>query len=297
MAPRLPDFLIVGAQKSGTTWLQSALRKHPRIFLPKEEIPFFEDPDYAQSSLGELANRFSKVDSILTTGIKRPTYLARPECAPRIARDIPQAKIIILLRSPVERAISATHHLMRMSVIGVGDPDALLNDLLDRHAQDPDPYGILHFGRYADHVEQYAELFGPNRLLTLLHSDIAECPQTVLHKTCIFLGVTEIRPPHLNDVVNPGVYDRSKLASMNWINRKRFQIDPRTGRLSERTPGFRRLTFGALQRLVLALPEAGQKRARIEPATKQRLLDFYSKDIEKLSRLIGRDLSGWSKIS
>jgi len=297
LAPRLPDFLIVGAQKAGTTWLQSALRKHPRIFLPKEETPFFEDPDYAQSSLSQLEDRFSKTDSILTIGIKRPTYLSKPECAPRIARDIPHAKIITVLRSPVERAISAAHHLMRMGVIAVGDPDALLNDLMDRYARSPDPYGILHFGLYAGSVEQYAGLFGSSRHLIMLHSDIVDDPQAVFRTGCAFLGVDQTMPQHLPDIVNPGVYDRGKLASMNWMSRQRFQIDPRSGRLFERTHGFHRLTFGLAQRLVMALPNAGQKHARVTMATKQRLLDFYRADIERLSPLIGRDLSRWTELS
>lgn len=103
----LPNFLIIGAQKSATTFLLRCLREHPDVFVPSGEIPFFEDPDYSQGDIESFARLFARGCHKKAVGLKRPNYLHKPECPERIHRHIPSARLIVILRDPIERAISA----------------------------------------------------------------------------------------------------------------------------------------------------------------------------------------------
>jgi len=297
---RLPDFIILGAQKSATSWLHKCLRSHPQIFMPRNETSFFEDPDYKESSLALFAEQFHDVAPQTLIGIKRPTYLSRAECAPRIAHDLPKAKLLFLLRMPVQRAISATFHLMRMGIIAVGDPDRLLNDLLDRYPEGPDPHGILYFGRYAEAIASFAALMPPEQRLVLLQTDIRENPAGSYRDACDFLGINaDFRPPMLHCRVNTGVYGAHAIKISALLSRGGYRRNPVNDRIQvkEGLWGFAcTKAIAAVQRATAIMSAPGQENARITPATEQRLLDYYRPDIERLSGLIGRDLSSWTSM-
>jgi hypothetical protein len=105
----LPNFVIIGAQKSASTFLQVCLSDHPNVFLPNGETPFFESPDYEQSNVSDLERIFEK-RSEKRIGIKRPNYIGKPEVPKRIEFHLPHAKLIAVLRNPIDRAISAYYH-------------------------------------------------------------------------------------------------------------------------------------------------------------------------------------------
>ena len=75
---RLPDFAIIGAQKSATTFLHGCLAEHPEVYMPRAEIPFFESPDYERSKISDLAGLFAG-RSEKWLGFKRPNFLGKPE--------------------------------------------------------------------------------------------------------------------------------------------------------------------------------------------------------------------------
>ena len=83
----LPRFLIIGAQKAGSTFLHETLRQHPSLFLPRYETPIFEDPFYQAGAVqSELGRILAPARPDQKPGIKRPDYLGRPECPARLAR-------------------------------------------------------------------------------------------------------------------------------------------------------------------------------------------------------------------
>lgn len=134
---RLPDFVIIGAGKSATTWLHMALRKHPEVFLPESETPFFEDPYYCESDLTRLFSELRNAQANATVGIKRPNYLCTPGCAVRLARHMPGALLIAMLRNPVERAVSQYFHLVRSGRLPVEDPDTVFSRYLGGQFESP----------------------------------------------------------------------------------------------------------------------------------------------------------------
>ena len=118
----LPDFLLLGAQKAGSTSLYVHLMQHPQIIgVARKELHFF---DY-KSALGswwyrtnfptkaEMAQRSAALGKPVLTGEASPYYLFHPHAARRIARLLPDVKLIALLRNPVDRAFSHYHHEVR----------------------------------------------------------------------------------------------------------------------------------------------------------------------------------------
>jgi Sulfotransferase domain len=301
LSHRLPDFIILGAPKSATTWFHHALRDHPQVFMPKPEVSFFEDPDYGQATLHDLSALFRNASQDQILGIKRPSYLSKGNCAERIAHDVPHAKLVIALRNPVERAVSDFHHMIRMGLMPVTEPDAGLNALLDDYNGIPDRLGILHYGLYAGAMERYFGLFPERQRCVVLQYDVSENPRESYRKVCDFLGIDrDFLAPNIDGRTNVGIYGLRLLQSMHTLNHARFIINPKQGRLYTRTGtlgGAIDFAFAVAQRALLSMsPLPQQKDAHVSQATMSRLLDFYLPDIERLEALTGMDLSRWKTL-
>ena len=117
----LPNFLIVGCQKAGTTWLANRIRQHPDIFLCDHEIHFF-DKDYNYGKgIGWYREHFAGAGGAKAVGERTPDYFWTnglrteghlPEVHRNIGEVLPEAKLVVILRDPVERAISAANHVI-----------------------------------------------------------------------------------------------------------------------------------------------------------------------------------------
>tara|TARA_R110002074_G_scaffold186721_1_gene352126 strand:+ start:644 stop:1375 length:732 start_codon:yes stop_codon:yes gene_type:complete len=148
----LPNLLIAGAQKSATTWLHQALRKSSRFQASKpKELNFFLDPDYA-SKINNYAAHFPTIDGVKYAYESSPEYFQlageNGDIAARIATTIPKAEIVVILRNPVDRYLSAyTHHMMKSRyaytpVIDVADPSR----------------NMLDFGRYGAILQHWRQV-------------------------------------------------------------------------------------------------------------------------------------------
>ena len=194
---RLPDFLIIGVQKAGTSWLHRKLRSHPEIFLPSiKDQAFFcwrEGPnvltleEYRESftshgdahALGEATAAYFWTDSGSRWDVKPEGYCAD---LPKAVLDIlgEDTRLILSLRNPVDRAVSAyLHH------IALGDLDPGV-DLLDAG----DFGGLVDIGFYAAHLRNWLRYFPLQQFLVLSYEqDIAKQPWETLRRTFDFLGV------------------------------------------------------------------------------------------------------------
>jgi len=106
-------FAIIGAQKSATTFVQRCLQAHPNVFLPSGELAAFEDPDYASFDAEAFDEHFAAGRNVNAIGLKRPNYLHQADVPTRLYRHLPHAKLIVVLRDPIHRAISAYFHQVR----------------------------------------------------------------------------------------------------------------------------------------------------------------------------------------
>ena len=296
---RSPDFVIIGAAKSASTWLHLALRQHPAVYMPASETPFFEDPYYNASDLGPLLAELKAAPPGAVVGIKCPNYLCTPQCAPRLARHLPQARLVAILRNPVDRAISQYYHLIRSGQLPVVPADTAFAHYLAGHF-DP-PYArqlVLDFGRYAMGVENFRRAFPSEQLLILTDLDMRRSSLEVFKRVCGFLGVEQTSVPMGVSVPrNQGVYFAPFLTFIQFMNHHGQTYDPASG-LVQLRPGL--LGWGARRLALFASRLSAATRIFVrtqEPAVSQQtraaLLAFYLPDIVELERMTNIDLAPW----
>jgi hypothetical protein len=294
--PRLPDFVILGAQKAGSTSLHEALRRHASVYMPRFETPFFEDPFYDAGKLDNLAALLSGAGPDRLVGIKRPDYLGRPECPARLAQHIPNARLIAVLRDPVARAISAYFWYMQVGIIPVAPPNQGLAALLDGRlqAQYPKADEILNYGLYGRQLERYLSHFAPQQLKVVTSDALREQPSRVLGEICDFLGIEEdaMNTVATQRVAKPSVYGSVRLRWLALANRLFFydysQDDSGRVVLAQKQSRVARIAFYgmiAVDRWGLARLFSAEKPA-LNPALRQQLRDWYAEDGRKLAQLL-----------
>ena len=193
MAAPLPDFLGLGTQKGGTTTLHRLLGKHPDVFLPAcKEVHFF-DQNY---NAGEAWYRehFQTARAHQRCGDITPFYLFHPDVPGRIYQHIPNARLIVLLRDPVERAISQVFHAQRLGFEPLPIDEALAAEQSRLATGDPfsfQKHSYLSRSRYLEQLDRYEALFPREQLLILRSEDLFSTPERVWQELLSFL---ELKP-------------------------------------------------------------------------------------------------------
>jgi GT2 family glycosyltransferase len=211
---RLPDFLIIGAQKAGTTALHHNLGKHPSIELVPNFRGRFQDWDntketaffsgggggYGLATLDDYRALFN--DNGRVQGEACPGYEDEKALA-AIAEAIPEARLILICREPVARLESAYNHMMqwhgtnpRLRNFGWWDPARSFDENLRRELADPRRLGLLRTGIYADSIARVLERFRREQLLVLVAEEYRRDPQGTYDRICDFLGVPSVRLGH-----------------------------------------------------------------------------------------------------
>jgi tetratricopeptide (TPR) repeat protein len=212
-APTLPEALIIGAPKSGTTSLLAYLSEHPGIWAhPRKELHFFD----AHWDWGEAWYRCQFPVFRPSSGVIRmeatPNLLQLPECPERVAQLMPAARLIVLLREPLARALSWFQHLRRQEGLQGEAEEVLLEEqqrLEQLSAAERSRLGwwapnCLSGSLYAQQVERWRSFFPPEQLLILRLEDLRDDPETVMALVHRFLGLnpTESSQGHYQTVHN-----------------------------------------------------------------------------------------------
>ena len=205
---RLPDFLIGGAPRSGTTWLYHLLDRHPAIYMAKPVKPepkFFLIDDLYERGLDYYARTwFDAAGDASAAGEKSTDYLESATAARRIARDLPQVKLVFILREPVARAYS-NYLWTRMNGFESEDFETALALEEERERTLPErlryarPFSYASRGMYADMLQPYFERFPREPLLVTRFEDIVADPQQLAVRLQRFVGVEE-RPDDAADL-------------------------------------------------------------------------------------------------
>jgi hypothetical protein len=225
----LPDFLIIGAQKAGTTALYAYLRWHPEITGPSfKEVSFF-DRHYVRGETWYRAHLPARPRSRLV-GEASPSYLFHPQAAKRVAALMPDAKLIAVLRNPVDRAFSHYQHEVALGREALSFEDALeaeeerMRGELDRMARNPAyfsqawwNYTYAARGRYAEQLDRWFEVFDRERMLVLISEEMLGDPSASYDRTLEFLGV---RPHQLGSF--PRIFARD-YGAMSPATRQRLE--------------------------------------------------------------------------
>lgn len=279
-----PDFFVVGAPRAATTSLYHALGQHPQIFVPPIKEPhFYSCPEvtdtYYDTVIVDDADRYRALfegrGPDQQAGDFSTSYLFRHRSAARIHADNPEARIVMVLRHPVDRALS--HHRMDRRD---GYTIAPLRELLGPTAPDPRfRREYLDVGRYAGQVRAYREYFDDRQLHIVLFDDLIADPATTLRNLLGFLGVDQLDIGPL-EVRNHTGSARSMLGRRLGTNPVAAQIGRRLGRRGRR-----------LARRLLYRPN----RAGPDPQDRALLVELLANEIDDLEGVIGRDLSAWKE--
>lgn len=195
------DFLVIGAQKAGTTTLFRSLRRHPSIYMPiDKELPFFTQKRNADEIRSFDAAYFGAASPGQIRGKATPDYMGRTDTPGVIAGALPDVRLVALLRDPVERAVS--HYRMAVKRGQERRPiaAAFAAELRDRRGlgtvRELPPFGTyVTRSEYGRIVGDYLDAFPPDQLLVLPFSSLSTDPHGLLARVHNFLGVPYIAEP------------------------------------------------------------------------------------------------------
>jgi hypothetical protein len=187
-----PTFLVIGGQKCGTTWMYAMLRQHPAVIAARDkEVHYFNKLENYSKGIDWYRRQFPEVDGKTAVGDFTPNYLSPSwdfdDIPALVARDYPHIKLIVSMRDPVERAISAYYHHIRAG--RVSPTDGIL-DVKDQH-------GIVTMGLYEAHLRQWRQYFAPDQLLCVIYEEDIDDRQKyrTLQRICTHIGVDEAFEP------------------------------------------------------------------------------------------------------
>jgi len=200
-------FFIVGAQRSGTTYLYRCCAEHPQIEMAQPIQPepkfFLLDALYERGIEYYQATFFTGKSGALALGEKSTSYMESEKAAARIAAHYPSARIIFLLRDPIERAISNYWFSVKNGLETLPMAEAFLHEEqrwqdYDRGKVSASPFAYLRRGRYIDQIEMYERFFAASQLHIMIHEQLLRS-DTTLTSFYAFLGVDADFTPTMRD--------------------------------------------------------------------------------------------------
>jgi hypothetical protein len=218
---RLPDFIIGGAPRSGTTWLYGLLDRHPEVYMARPLKPepkfFLVDRIYEKGLRFYADTWFAASGGARLAGEKSTDYLESAVAAERMARDLPRVKLIFLLREPADRAFS-NYIWSRMNGLETEDFGTALRLEEQREKELPDrlrfarPFSYFSRGLYADLLAPYFLRFPQEQILVLRFEDIAMRTGHLAKQVHRFLGIQ----PRPDDAAGLGVINPSEKGGVTF---------------------------------------------------------------------------------
>lgn len=265
------DFLIIGAGKSATTWLQTQLQADPAVYMPDPELHYFSR-EYHRGEEWYLS-QFRDEGIGKTVGEKSNSYLYEPEGPQRIHRVLPDVKLIAQLRNPVERAYSNYCMLYRRGDAGA-DIETHLDPSKNEHLR------LLVAGKFASHLQAYIDLFGREKLLILFFEGVAANPENQMAQVRSHLGLP---PRPLAPEVREKVKDKTQPVLPPRMRQRLGWMKPMLRPLRG-TSAFEAVR-GTMAREVVY--------PQLTDELRERLNDYFSPTIEALEQMSGQSLSHW----
>jgi hypothetical protein len=298
----LPNFFIVGAARSGTSSLDRYLSQHPEIYLsPKKETHFFArdylpprftGPGDERLNQGLIRNEdqyaqlFSGVAGEKAVGESSAFYLCFPQAAERIAQAIPDAKILMILREPVDRTYSAYMFLARDSRETLGFEEGLSQEE-ERKRQGFEPmWWYKELSQYSGQVKHYLEVFGRERVKVLLYDELFANPGLALRGIFAFLGVKE--DVAIDTAVRYNVSGALRSRKLYTpLDHFIFHPSPLEKCIKSLVPLHLRKRWASRAIGMLTRPMP------LDPRIYAQLKQDFAEEVDKLEELLHRDLRSW----
>lgn len=295
---RLPDFFIVGAPKCGTTALYDYLAPHPDVFMPFHKEPLYFGADltrrYGAMSAADYAALFRDARPEQVVGEASAWYLYSSTAASEIRNACPDARIVVMLRNPVD-VMHAQHSQLLFSeqedIVDFGEALAAEEDRALGRRLPPGPIrpeNLLYrrMVRFAEQLSRYIEIFGRDRIHVIVHDDLRRDTAREYRRVLEFLSVDPTFTPEFR------ASNENKQVRRRWL--QRLIWDPPL--LKALIPVARRYPLvHRLRARLLALNSVRAPRAPLDHDLRRRLEQELAAEVEALGTLIGRDLSQWSR--
>ena len=305
---KLPNFMIIGAGKSGTTALYEYLAEHPDVYMsPVKETNFFalegekmvdpkDDPEqmfhypWSVTNWEDYVKLFDGVETEKAIGEVSPMYLYSEEAAFRIKERFPDMKLIVILRNPVDRLYSRFMHLAREN----RKPTSRFEDALDRETIWWRRNDLVKEGFYHNHLQKYYDLFDKDQIKVILYDDFKSDPLKEVQNIYEFIGVNGWHEPDFNTeynvsglIKNP-VIDRL-IGQKSVIKELAAMVNPKLKEAITSNQQLKKWINQIRKKNLVKVPiPSNIRNAMIE--------SVYGPDIQQLQRLINRDLSNWLKL-
>lgn len=284
---RLPNFIIAGAQKSGTTSLHNYLERHRHVYFPKhpQELHFFDIDENFSEGITYYKKFFMLASAEhIAIGQTSPLYIYEPKVPSRIADLLPQVKLIFILRNPVNRAYSHYWHSVKKGYETLTFEEALdLEPTRLKHGFDQRRrYSYVDRGYYCQQLEQFLQHFPREQLLVLLTEELGQETAKVIDKCCDFLEI-----------------EREGVGIAASLNEKRWNTSgiPRVSYFQRVTAPWRSKS-SLVDKIIWRIDRLNLKQVRypaMESATRDKLGAVFAKENERLAALFNLDLSIWSE--
>ena len=271
-ATRLPTFVIVGAMKSGTTSLARWLKPHPQVFLSDVKELHFFDVHYDKGA-DWYRGHFAGAGPSPAVGEATPVYMYDVQAPLRMHALLPDARIVAILRNPVDRAYSHYWHNRQRGNEPLEFREAVEREPERRWHDQPylHAYAYMDRGRYLHQLQRLTAHYPREQLLVETFDDLRQDPRSVYRRVCGFIGVDDtVELPTIGRTFNPAREYRSlrvRIASRRLPRKLRYAAN----RLNSR-----RVEYPAM-----------------DPHLRAQLVATTADDTAALSSWLGRDLSSW----
>jgi Sulfotransferase domain len=293
---RLPDFVIIGAAKSGTTTLYEYLCRHPQIFMstPKEPDFFSVEANY-ELGLDSYTSLFEAAEPHQICGEASTTYSRwqqHPNAAERLARTLPNAKLIYIMRHPVDRAYSFYVHRLKGSRY---KPELAVSKTFEETIQQQSEF--LDSSYYWEQIERYLQFYPRESFLFLLMDDLIQNPDRVIKQTLEFIGVD---PQYDSGQATPIVANKAS-DNPEWFVRQQLTAPlkniPGIQQIKSLIPkDLRDRVYQVLKQWKYkSWAETQYRPPAMLPETRQTLLDKFRQPNQQLAEFLDRDLSHWNR--
>lgn len=273
----LPDFVGIGAPRCGTTWIYEMLKRHPQVCMsPEKELNFFNHA--YQKGAGWYERFFNPCEQNKTVGEFSPAYLAAERVPERMKALVPEAKLVVSLRNPVDQIFSRYCYMVSRQLYDKSFGCALKENSY-----------LIEQAFYFQHVSRFLKYFDRSQMLILIYEDLERDPFAFLKEIYSFLGIDSTYVPS------------------NFVERIHFTRMPRSRYIEASVvmirKGLRVLRLFPLveilkkSNIVNKIRSLNTKRAvtfeNMDPQSRSELNDIFANEKKMLSALLDRELSVW----
>lgn len=297
-----PDFFLVGAPKCATTAMTKYLYQHPALFIPRlrqKDLPFFGDDLHRarpKESLDEYLAHYRQASPTQRAGEACVWYLYSTSAPSEIRAFAPCAQILMILRNPVEMVYSQHSQLVYTQDEDILDFEEALRAEPDRREGlratpmtgnvPTEAYHYTFLGEYSSHVERYFNVFGRDHVNVVIYDDLREDTLRCVAEIFRGLGVDPATPIDVRAV------NASKVARSSRVQRV-IQKSPPVKLVSIYRAVTPECAHGRVTQALVRLNTRYQSRPAMPMGVRLTLQQRFLPDVERLSTLLGRDLTGW----